>query len=85
MSAETDPLDPHTLLTRINGLENATALALAVLCRSTPEALDRFEDLAVRVNGPDEHDTTRKAFARLARMVRQYQNVLDEMERNPEA
>jgi hypothetical protein len=81
MDPKDDPLLPENLYRYIAGLEAATALSLALLFRNRIADLDRLEDLAVSVNAPDEKDARRIGFRRLAKSVRQYVGVLDEMDR----
>lgn len=84
MSAESDPLNdrlhPLALNARIGALEEATYLALACVFRDVPDALDRLENMAARVNGPDEQDDTRKAFERMVKAISRYQRTIRAIE-----
>ena len=83
MAPTDDPLLPENMHDRILGLEEATALSLALLFRDRIGDLDRLEDLAVRVNAPGERMPERVGFRRLARKIRNCVVVLDEMDRSP--
>ncbi len=82
MVDDPDPLSNDALYARIIGLESAAALALALLFRDKLDDLDRLEDLAIRINGPDEQNVRRRGVERLVRNVRSFQGVLEEMERD---
>ncbi|MCZ4109233.1 hypothetical protein O3U67_14145 [Brevundimonas diminuta] len=85
MSAETDPrndpLHPLALNARIGALEDATYLALSILFKDRPNALDDFEDLVAEITPPDETNDKRKAFERMVKAIRQYHGAIAERDR----
>ncbi|WP_368933608.1 hypothetical protein [Brevundimonas naejangsanensis] len=85
MSAETDPRDdplhPLALNARIGALEEATNLALAILFRDQPNALDEFEDLVAEITPPNETDDKRQAFERMVKAIRRYHGAIAERDR----